>query len=107
MISLLVPTRGRPANVARFLNSAAATARTPQAIEAVFYVDDDDPTRDDVAEVVRRSGGALAKKVLVGPRKLSVRADHAPASCITPTEAARMPARTTVASSLLMPSPRA
>ncbi len=68
MISLLVPTRGRPANVARFLGSAAATARTPRDVEVVFYVDDDDPARDQIADAVLKSGGEIHTTLLVGPR---------------------------------------
>lgn len=45
MLSLLTPTRGRPAWVTRMVESAAATATTE--IEFVFYVDDDDPTFPD------------------------------------------------------------
>lgn len=41
MISLLVPTRGRPLNVARMAESARATASSE--IEFIFRVDDDDP----------------------------------------------------------------
>lgn len=40
MISLLLPTRGRPENMVRVVESAAATATGP--VEFVFYVDDDD-----------------------------------------------------------------
>lgn len=40
--SLLVPTRARPHNVARLLDSIATTADNPSAIEVVLYVDDDD-----------------------------------------------------------------
>jgi Glycosyl transferase family 2 len=40
-ISLLVPTRGRPANIRRFVESARSTASA--SIEIIFYIDDDDP----------------------------------------------------------------
>lgn len=59
MISVLVPTRGRPVSVRRLAESALETARTE--VEFVFYVDDDDPT--DTADVCGRYGRAL-----VGPR---------------------------------------
>ena len=42
MISLLVPTRNRPAEFMRFYKSAMATADNPGAIEVVAYVDEDD-----------------------------------------------------------------
>jgi len=44
VISLLVPTRGRPDWVRRFLDSALERANGE--FEAVFYVDSDDPERD-------------------------------------------------------------
>jgi len=42
-LSLIVPTRGRPAPLRRFLDSVASTARRPERIEVVLVVDDDDP----------------------------------------------------------------
>jgi hypothetical protein len=42
MISILTPTRGRPSNVKRLVNSAFSTARFPDQIEFLFYVDLDD-----------------------------------------------------------------
>lgn len=59
MISILVPTRGRPGNVERLLRSALETARTE--VEFIFYVDDDDPSSRDVID----RHGAVA---IVGPR---------------------------------------
>jgi hypothetical protein len=41
-ISLLLPTRGRPALVARLFNSIVATASCLSRIEVILYVDDDD-----------------------------------------------------------------
>src|SRR5258708_15952220 len=41
--SLIVPTRSRPAQLRRFLDSAAATARRPERIEVVLVIDEDDP----------------------------------------------------------------
>src|SRR5262245_33085950 len=41
-IALLTPTRNRPGNVTRLLESVVATTASPQAVEVVFYVDDDD-----------------------------------------------------------------
>ena len=41
MISLLTPTRGRPSNMQRFVESAYETA-TLVTPEVIFYVDEDD-----------------------------------------------------------------
>lgn len=41
-ISVLLPTRQRPNQLHRLINSIAETARFPDNIEAVLYVDDDD-----------------------------------------------------------------
>ena len=41
-ISILLPTRGRPDNVERLVQSAEATVAAPTRLEFVFYVDDDD-----------------------------------------------------------------
>jgi glycosyl transferase/beta-hydroxylase protein BlmF len=51
MISLLVPTRGRPHNMERFYDSAHSTA-TRGEFEIIFYIDDDDqPSIDKAAEL--------------------------------------------------------
>lgn len=62
MISILLPTRGRPDNVRRLLESAFETASTE--VEFVVYVDDDDPTRDETRDVLHRHGVV----VVDGPR---------------------------------------
>lgn len=59
MISLLTPTRKRPDQFRRMVESARRTATTP--IEIISYVDDDDMAQ---AEVCR----ALDVKCVVGPR---------------------------------------
>lgn len=41
-ISILVPTRLRPRNVKRLINSALITSKDPSKLEFLFYVDDDD-----------------------------------------------------------------
>ena len=41
--SLIVPTRGRPGPLRRFLASVAATASDPEGVEVVLVVDADDP----------------------------------------------------------------
>jgi hypothetical protein len=43
LISLIVPTRGRPEGMLAFLESVHANASAPQNIEAVMVVDEDDP----------------------------------------------------------------
>ncbi|MBO0676797.1 glycosyltransferase [Mycolicibacterium sp. S2-37] len=45
-ISLLLPTRQRPAQLSRLVLSILETANDPSRIELVTYVDDDDPTYD-------------------------------------------------------------
>lgn len=42
-LSLLVPTRGRPAQLRRFLDSLADTTSHPDAVEIILVLDDDDP----------------------------------------------------------------
>jgi hypothetical protein len=66
-ISILCPTRGRPDNVLRMMNTALATAEGP--IEFVFYVDEDDlPTIDVLSKVAAAPG--LNVKTIIGPRIL-------------------------------------
>jgi len=43
MISLLVPSRGRPEAFARMIISALETATYPRRLEVIAYVDEDDP----------------------------------------------------------------
>lgn len=43
LVSLIVPTRGRPAQLRRMLDSVAGTAAHPERVEVVLVVDDDDP----------------------------------------------------------------
>lgn len=63
-ISILCPTRGRPENVNRLIESAAATAHG--AVEIIFYVDVDDETmQGDWAPAVDPK---IDVKVLSGPR---------------------------------------
>lgn len=47
MISILTPTRGRPEEYLRMVESAVQTAADNLAIEFISYHDDDDPTWDD------------------------------------------------------------
>lgn len=46
MISLLLPTRQRPNQLKRLVDSVNATATHPELIELVTYTDDDDPSYD-------------------------------------------------------------
>ena len=48
-ISLLVPTRQRPAQLERFMRSAVEFAERPDAVEFVVYVDRDDNSYDEFA----------------------------------------------------------
>lgn len=61
-ISLLTPTRGRPENVQRLMDSAFKFCRDPKDIEFVFWIDDDDNSYD-IPKLEAR--GAI---VLRGPR---------------------------------------
>jgi glycosyl transferase/beta-hydroxylase protein BlmF len=45
VVSLLCPTRGRPAFAERLMESVARTAAQPKRVELLFYVDGDDPER--------------------------------------------------------------
>lgn len=47
LISVLVPSRGRPEMFKRMYDTLVDTATFPRAIEVVAYLDDDDPERDD------------------------------------------------------------
>lgn len=48
-LSLIVPTRGRPRQLRRFLSSLAATTARPSRVEIVLVVDADDPASHHVA----------------------------------------------------------
>lgn len=61
-VSLLLPTRGRPALAMRFLQSALAHAANPEYVEAILSVDDDDTASHHI------SCPPLTTKVIVGPR---------------------------------------
>lgn len=62
LVSLLLPTRGRPALAQRFLRSAAQRAELPEAVEVVVYADE-----DDVPSHTLDSAG-LSCTTIVGPR---------------------------------------
>jgi glycosyl transferase/beta-hydroxylase protein BlmF len=61
VISILVPTRGRPQNVARLLDSVFATAAGE--VEVVLYVDD-----DDIHGPMIKQAESNDVSVIVGPR---------------------------------------
>lgn len=62
LISLLLPTRGRPRLVERFLDSVAAQSMRPEDVEVILYVDDDDAGSHALGH------DRLAVKRLIGPR---------------------------------------
>ena len=62
MLSIIVPTRGRPEQLRMFLDSVAETAREPAHLEVVLVVDEDDPG----TRAVRHSGIAI-RHVVVPP----------------------------------------
>lgn len=62
LISLLMPTRGRPEHAKRFLRSAAEHAESSQDVEVVIYADTDDPASHSI------SSATLRTQVVVGPR---------------------------------------
>jgi hypothetical protein len=67
MLSILCPTRGRPDGVRALVGSAVDTAAEPEALEFVFYVDDDDPTGAQVRALADDPAGPDVV-VLVAPR---------------------------------------
>lgn len=56
LISILTPTRGRPDNITRLIDSALETALQPNLIEFVFYVDYDDQPSGDAIERAAAAG---------------------------------------------------
>jgi hypothetical protein len=58
MISVLVPTRGRPHNMRRMVDSGRATSVGP--VEYVFYVDNDDPESASMASTLYEEGHDVA-----------------------------------------------
>ena len=61
VISILTPTRERPENVRRLIESVLSNAEVPKKVELLFYVDHDDPTfpKSLISENV---------KIVIGPR---------------------------------------
>ena len=67
VISLLVPSRGRPDGCLRMWRSALDTARDPLNLQLVLYLDTDDPTRPGYARWVTLTDTARIKTI-TGPR---------------------------------------
>lgn len=63
LVSLLLPTRGRPASLSRMLDSAFELAARPDRVEAVVCIDDDD------AATLALDFSAWNVRRLVGPRR--------------------------------------
>ena len=63
LISLLLPTRGRPGRARLFLESVYRRAGRPENVEVILYLDDDDPGSHDIAHE------GLTIKRIIGPRR--------------------------------------
>jgi len=61
MISLLLPTRGRPDLVARLFKSICQTASLPEQLEVIVYADEDDPSSHEIGS------DSFTVKTLIGP----------------------------------------
>lgn len=64
MISLVCPTRGRPDRFAEMVESAHTTAASPNRVQVVAYLDDDDPELG----AYRNTDHPLTVALLVGDR---------------------------------------
>jgi ABC-type polysaccharide/polyol phosphate transport system ATPase subunit len=62
LVSLLLPTRGRPELLRRFLESVLARSERPERVEVVVYADEDDPTSHGFQVE------GLDVRTIVGPR---------------------------------------
>jgi len=65
LISLITPTRERVEKCVRYLSSVVSTAKKPHRIEALFYVDDDDPQVDEYKQCLLEVGSSLARVEIV------------------------------------------
>jgi glycosyltransferase involved in cell wall biosynthesis len=61
-ISILLPTRGRPEQAERLLQSIVETTEDPSHIEVILYADDDDPA----SHAIQRDDLSIIK--IIGPR---------------------------------------
>lgn len=68
MISLLVPTRGRPQNIVRFAESVANTATG--LVEVIWCVDQDDVLSRMAVEDLPTDSYLPSHRLLVGPRQI-------------------------------------
>lgn len=66
LISILTPTRGRPDNIIRLIESALDTALRKNLIEFIFYVDYDDQMSDNAIE--RASIAGAQTMTIMGER---------------------------------------
>ncbi len=67
-ISLLTPTRERVDKCCRYINSIVSTASDPSRIEALFYVDDDDPQLSEYRSKLPQAGKKLGNlQIVSGP----------------------------------------
>ena len=70
--SLLCPTRGRVEGTLRFVESAVRTARNPERLNFLFYVDNDDPEKEryhvSIASLKDRLKYFGSIEILQGPR---------------------------------------
>lgn len=67
LISILTPTRGRPDSITRLIDSALDTALQSDAIEFIFYVDNDDPASGDAIE---RAASAGARTMMIAGERI-------------------------------------
>lgn len=69
--SMLCPTRSRAQQIQRFVTSVHRTCMQPGSVEILFYVDDDDPQREDYArtieELQRQYPDFKRVELIVGP----------------------------------------
>lgn len=70
MISILCPTRGRPAELKRMIDSAFATAHNPADIRVMYFVGSDDPKIHEYPKELRNC------MMLVGPPWSAVMASN-------------------------------
>jgi len=68
LVSILTPTRGRPQMMARFVKSALDTAKCPDRIEFLIWVDNDDPFLSEYAQIF---GNMKEVKLFVGQMEKS------------------------------------
>ena len=65
-ISVLLPTRGRPAAARRLLDSLADNAQAPDRIEVVLYLDDDDPASHGLGHPRLRVRRVIGERLSMG-----------------------------------------